>query len=130
LNENGGANLIGTTSNTSFTWHTTFGRKHHFPPYNILCAFPRGLHPNVTFFRVSQVKVPKLGLLLFQNFGCSYFSQIKSVLRMQGQYFISFITIFLTVYNTPQSKLIWPLLSKGLWSIIKFPIWLPPFFLS
>jgi hypothetical protein len=31
------------------------GGSHHLPPYNILCAWPRGLHPNVILSRNSQV---------------------------------------------------------------------------
>jgi hypothetical protein len=42
-------NLIGTISSTSFTQPTTFGRRHHSPPYSIICVFPRGLHPNGIF---------------------------------------------------------------------------------
>ncbi len=123
LNESGVVDLVGTTLNISFTQPTTFGRRHHSPPYSILYAFPWGLRPNVTFVRDSQVGVLKLGLLLSQNFGCSYLSQIKSILKMQMQYFIILKNIFPTLYNTPQSELIWPLLSRGLWSRIKFPIW-------
>jgi hypothetical protein len=58
-------------------------------PISILCASPWGLHPNVTFPWDSQVGVPKLGLLLSQNFGCSYLSQIKFILKIRGQYFIA-----------------------------------------
>jgi hypothetical protein len=68
LNENGAMDLIRTTSSISFTWPTTFGRRHHSPPYNISCVFPWGLHPNVIFPKDSQMGVPKLGLLLSQNF--------------------------------------------------------------
>jgi hypothetical protein len=42
------------------------GGNHHLPPYSILCAWPRGQHPNVMLSRDSQVgvpKFPKLGLL-------------------------------------------------------------------
>jgi hypothetical protein len=85
--------LIGTTSSISFTRPITFGRKHHSPPYSIFCASLQGLHSNVTFPQNSQVRVPKLGLLLFQNFGRSYHSQIKSVLKVQGQYLIAFENI-------------------------------------
>ncbi len=67
----------GATSSISFTRLTTFRRKNHSPPYNILCASPQGIHPNVTFPQDSQVGIPKLRLLLSQNFGCSYLSQIK-----------------------------------------------------
>jgi hypothetical protein len=41
------------------------------PPYNILCAFPQGLHSNVTFPQDFQMGVPKLGFLMSQNFGHS-----------------------------------------------------------
>jgi hypothetical protein len=53
------------------------------------------------FLRDSQVGVPKLRFLLFQNFGPSYLSQIKYVLGVEGQYLIAFENIFPTVYNTP-----------------------------
>jgi hypothetical protein len=39
---------------------------HHFPPYSILCASPRGPHPNGILSQDSQVgvsKFPNLGLL-------------------------------------------------------------------
>jgi hypothetical protein len=36
------------------------GGSHHLPPYSILCATFRGLHPNGSFSRDSQVGVPKL----------------------------------------------------------------------
>jgi hypothetical protein len=36
------------------------GGSHHLPPYNILCATFRGLHPNGSFSQDSQVGVPKL----------------------------------------------------------------------
>jgi hypothetical protein len=36
------------------------GGSHHLPPYNILCTTFRGLHPNGSFSRDSQVGVPKL----------------------------------------------------------------------
>jgi hypothetical protein len=63
-------NLVGTTLSTSFTQPTTFGKKQNSPPYSIFCASPQGSHPNATFPRDSQVGVPKLGFLLFQNFEC------------------------------------------------------------
>jgi hypothetical protein len=37
--------------------------------------------------------------------------------------------IFPKVYNTSQSDLIWHLLSKDLWSRVKFSIWFPPILL-
>jgi hypothetical protein len=33
LNGNGAVDLVGSTSNTSFTQSTTIGRRHHFIPY-------------------------------------------------------------------------------------------------
>jgi hypothetical protein len=89
--------LIGTTSSTSFTQSTTFGKRHHSLPYNILCVSPRGLHPNVTFPLDSQMS---------QNFGRSYLSKIMYVLGMQGQYLIELEKIFLMVYKTPKSNFI------------------------
>jgi hypothetical protein len=42
----------------------------------------RGLHPNVIFPLDSQMGVPKLGLLMSQNFRRSYISQIKIFLKL------------------------------------------------
>jgi hypothetical protein len=106
LNGNGVVDLIRTSSSISFTQLATFGRRHHSPPYIILCASPRGLHPNATFPQDSQVGVPKLGFLLSQKFGHSYFFQINFFFRMQGQYLIVLKNIFPMGYNIPQSKLI------------------------
>jgi hypothetical protein len=114
--------LVGTTSSISFKQPATFGRWHHSPPYDIFCAFLWGLHPNVTFPCDSQMGVPKLGLLLFQNFGHSYLSQIKLFLKMWRKYLIAFKKIFSTTYITLQLDFIW-LLSKDLWSWVKFLIW-------
>jgi hypothetical protein len=99
LNGSGVMDLVGTTSSTSFTRSATFGRRHHSPPYNIFYALLWRLHPNVTFPWVFRMGVPKLELLLFLNFGRSYISQIKFVLKVQGQYLISFENIFPMVYN-------------------------------
>jgi hypothetical protein len=52
------------------------------------------------------MRVPKLGLFMSQNFGHSYISQIKSTLKVQGQYLIALENIFLTLYNMLQSNLI------------------------
>jgi hypothetical protein len=46
------------------------------------------------------VGIPKLGLLLSQNFGRLYFFQIKFVVKMQGQHLIALENIFSMVYNT------------------------------
>jgi hypothetical protein len=100
--------------------------KHHSPPYNILCASLRRLHPNVTFSHDSQVGVPKLRLLLSQNFGRSY---LKPFSRMWQKYLIALENIFPSVYNKLQSDLIWPMLSRDLWLGVKLRIWLLPFLL-
>ncbi len=103
MNRNGATKLIRITSSTSFTWPATFGKRHHSPPYSILYASLYGLHPNVTFPHDSQMRIPKLGLLLFQSSGCSYFFQIKLFLKIKGQYLIILKNIFPMVYITPQS---------------------------
>jgi len=59
LNGNGAIDLIGTTSNISITRPATFRRRHHSPPYNILCAYPQGLHPNGRP-KIGTFVVPKL----------------------------------------------------------------------
>jgi len=129
LNKSGVIDLVWSTSSTSFTQPSTFGSRHHSPPYNILCAFPWGLHPNVIFPHDFQVGVPKLGLLQSQNFGLSYLFQIKSFLKIRSQYLIALKNIFPMVYSTPQLDLIWPLFSRDLSLGVKFPIWLSLFLL-
>jgi hypothetical protein len=100
-----------------------------FPSLYYTLCLPWGLHPNVIFPQYSQVEVPKLGLLLSQNFECSYLFQIKFSLKIQGEYLTALENIFPKVYSMFQSDLIWPLLLRDLWSRIKFPIWLPPLLL-
>jgi hypothetical protein len=99
-------NLVGTISNISITWPTTFRRRHHSPSYSIFCASMWGLYSNVIFPWDSQVGIPKLKLLLSKNFECSYLSQIKSFLEMKNNFFIALKRIFPMVYNTPQLELI------------------------
>jgi hypothetical protein len=41
------------------------GGGHHLPPYSILCAFPRGPHPNGILSQDSQMGVPKFPKLGF-----------------------------------------------------------------
>jgi hypothetical protein len=36
------------------------GGIHHLPPYNIICAWPQGMHPNVILSRDSQVGSPEI----------------------------------------------------------------------
>jgi hypothetical protein len=50
-------------------------------------------------------------------------------LKMWGQCIITLKKIFPTIYSTPQSSLIWPLLWRDLWSGVKFPIWFMPLLL-
>ncbi len=47
------------TDSQESSWHR-LGGSHHLPPYNIICDWPHGLHPNVIFPRT-----PKLGILKF-----------------------------------------------------------------
>jgi hypothetical protein len=61
----------------------------------------------------------------FKTFNVYIFFQIKFVLKKWGQYFIATKKSFSMVYNILQSNLIWPLLSKDLWSEVKFSIWFP-----
>jgi hypothetical protein len=60
--------LVGTTSNSSFIWPATFGRKHHSPPYSMLCDSPQGLQTIITFF----LKTPKIRILTNPKFWCLY----------------------------------------------------------
>jgi hypothetical protein len=83
-----------------------FGRKHHSFLCSILYASSWRLHPYVIFPQDFQVGVPKLGLLLSQNFGHSYLYQIKSFLRVQRNYFIALENIFPMAYSTFQLNLI------------------------
>jgi hypothetical protein len=114
--------------NTSFTRLATHGRRHH----SILIVYFVPFHGDyiqMPLFLDSQVGVPKLGFLLSQNFGHPYLSQIKSVMKMQGQYLITLENIFPTVHNMFQLDLIWLLFSRDLWLGIKFSIWFLPFLL-
>jgi len=98
------------TSSTNFTQPTTFGRRHHSFPYNILCAFLWRLHPNVTFPRTLKWESQNWDFSCPKTLDTHIF--LKSNLKVQGQYFIALENIFPTLYNMFQSDLIWPLLSK------------------
>ncbi len=50
----GATNLIGTTLSSSFTRPITFRRRHHSPPYSIICDFLGGLLLNDIFSQDSQ----------------------------------------------------------------------------
>jgi len=52
--------------------------------------------------------VPKLKLLLSQNFERLYLFQIKSILKVGRQYLIPLENIFPTMYSTLQLNLIYP----------------------
>jgi hypothetical protein len=54
LNLSGVVDLIGITLSTSFTWLTTFVRKHHSFSYSIFFDSPQRLHPNGIFSQYSQ----------------------------------------------------------------------------
>jgi hypothetical protein len=61
--------VLGWTTGNSDTQDSPqpgLGGSHHLPPYSILCASPRGPHPNGFLSRDSQVgvsKLPQLGFL-------------------------------------------------------------------
>jgi hypothetical protein len=61
----------------------------HSPPNNICYASLQGVHPNVIFPRDSRIRVLKLGLLLFQKFGHSYFFQMKFSFENERKIFYS-----------------------------------------
>jgi hypothetical protein len=73
------------------------------------------------------VWTPKTRTLTIQKIWMLIFFKVKSILKMQGQYFIAFENIFLTMYSTSQLNLIWPLLSRDLSSRVS--ILLLPFLL-
>jgi hypothetical protein len=50
---------MGNTNTEDSPW-PGLGGSHHLPPYSVLCASPRGPHPNGFLSRDSQVGVPKL----------------------------------------------------------------------
>ncbi len=65
---------------------------HHLPPYNIPCARPRGLNPNVILTRDSQLgsleipKIPKIGTpttLEAHNFLCRHLIEMRSKAKLQ-----------------------------------------------
>jgi hypothetical protein len=99
---------------------TTFAKRHHSLPYNILFASLWGLHPNVTFSWDSRC---------FKALDAHIFLKWSLFWKIQGKYFITFKKFFLMVYSVPQSKLIWPLILKGLWFRVKFSILFMPFLL-
>ncbi len=54
---------VGTSHGHFYTQDSSrlgLGGSHHLPSYSILCSFPPKLHPNDSFSRDSQVRVPKL----------------------------------------------------------------------
>ncbi len=90
------------------------------PPYNILYAFPRGLHPNVIFpWDYCYPKTLDVHIFLKSSF----------FLKVKGQYLITLENIFSVVYSKLQSNLIWFLLLMDLWSGVEFSIWPPPLLL-
>jgi hypothetical protein len=72
---------------------------------------------------------PKIGTFTIQKLWPLIYLSNQVFLKMKGQYIITFKRIFSMMYNMPQLDLIWPLLSKDLWSGIKFPIWFLPLLL-
>jgi hypothetical protein len=69
---------------------------------------------------LGTLTIPKIWTLIsFSN--QIYFESAKKC-------FIALENIFPMMYNMPQSNFIWPFLLKDLWSRVKCPIWLLPFF--
>ncbi len=122
LNRRGVIDLIRTTSNINFTRPTTFGRRHHTPPYIILYASPWRLHLNVIFLWDSQ----NWDFCCPKTLNIHIFFKSNQFWEYEGNILYPSKRSFPKVHNMPQSELIWTLLSKGLWSGIKFPIWLLP----
>jgi hypothetical protein len=77
------------------------GRKHHSPPYNILCNTFCGSYIQMAFF---SNKILKLGLLLSQNFGHSYFPQIKYSWNMWKEYLIALKIFFQGCIARPHQR--------------------------
>ncbi len=75
------------------------GGSHHLPPYSILCASPRGPHPNGILSRDSQVEVPK-----FPNLG---------LLRLWG--FITFSSDFRLIWGLKKRCISCQEISNGMW---------------
>ncbi len=58
---------------------------HHLPPYSIIGAYTRGLHPNVILFQDSQVASPKgtHATLKAHNFLCRLSIELKFQAKLQ-----------------------------------------------
>jgi len=59
------------------------GGNHHLPPYSILCAWPRGQHPNVILSQDSQVF--EIGIpttLEAHNFLCRPLIEMRSQAKL------------------------------------------------
>ncbi len=128
MNGNGATDLVRTTSSTSFTRPATLKKRKFSSLYYILCL-SMGITSKCHFSpwlpsgspKTGTLVVPKLWMLIsFSN--QVYFDRVK-------QYLIALENIFPMVYRTLQLDLILPLISRDLWSRVKFPIWLPPLLL-
>ncbi len=84
------SNLIRTSSSTSFTQLVTFGKRHHYPPYSMLCDFLWGLHLNDIFSRDSQMGVPKLRPFVVLKFWMFIFSSNQTCLKNEKIRFFCF----------------------------------------
>jgi hypothetical protein len=101
LNASGAPDLIGTTSITSFTRPTTFGRRHH-PLLKVYYVILHKGYIQMAFFpEIPKWESQNWRFLLFWNFGHSYLFQIKPFWSIQAQYLISFKKIFSIVFYTP-----------------------------
>jgi len=68
LNVSDGTDLIRTTSSTTFTQPTTFGRRHYSPPCSIFYDFPWGLHSINIFSQRLPSGNPKIGTFVITKF--------------------------------------------------------------
>jgi hypothetical protein len=94
LNASGVANLVGTTSSISFTRPIAFERGHHSLFYSMFYDFPRG-YIQMAF----SPRTPK-----WKSWNWDYYCPET----LDAHIFLK--NIFSTVYCTPQSEIIWPLL--------------------
>jgi hypothetical protein len=117
LEANDVMDLVGTISSSSFTQLATFKRRHHSPPYNVLCDSPWGLHPNGAFSCGS----PKIKTFIVLKFWIFISSSNQICLEhVRAIFLIAFKKIY-NILHTPIGDHLIPIL-KGLWSGIKFPI--------
>ncbi len=91
-----------------------FEGSHHLPPYNIICAWPWGQHPNVILSQDSQLgspKIPKIGTpvtLDAHNLVCIPPIEVRSKEKLQPQSkaFQRYVTCHLKVRKSGDFRLL------------------------